>query len=890
MRVGGFETLAPVPPFPTGEPGFLQELKTWDIRQPHWNTEKEIPENTLPLAGCWQIKKSFPDPEGLLETAYAALDRFTRNHIPSGNGSVSVTAECDDALEYEAYTVAVSAEGITLRASCTEGMRRALYYLIDLCRSADMPALKYQHISRKPWLKNRISRCFFGPIKRPPFFRDELTDDIDYYPEPYLDRLAAEGVNGIWLTIVWKEMADTSFFPMDPKREQRIGKLKRTVEKCRRYGIKVWVFCIEPMSWTEQHVPPFEDMRGDCHFANIAHSFCIASENSKKYIRDTVYSIFRDTPHLGGMMLISLGERATSCLSYVYSSKQGKQACSGRCGMSNSQILNGVLSAIRQGIRDAGSDAQVLSWLYNPTAQQIPEWWFSLPEELDHEKILAFNFESGCSKAQDGRVYSGGDYWLSCPGPSDRFGRMAAAARGHCDFAAKIQVGCSHELATIPFMPVPGNLYEKYHAMKQLGITHVIQCWYFGNYPGLMNRAAGELAFENFEDTELDFLSRLAAPEWGNAYAPQIAEMWHRFGRAYSSYPLDIQFQYYGPMHDGVVWPLHLKQVMRSLPRSWKPDAAPAGDAVGESMINHDLNNTVILTRTLAEQWKIAAEILPELRRVFADDPARQRDCDLYEALELLFSSGARIMAFYQMRAALFSSPLGCHALLEEMRRIVHAEKAASARMIRLCESDCRLGYHSEAEVFKFYPAKLQWRIAELEKLDGVFDLLAGVSPERVKELLAWEGTVYRTGREYRGRTFVWRADVEKLDLKFTIKFDPVEKDNSPEYQFILLMDAAGTRFPMQFPVSDDGVPAGINDKGIGILIETGAAGEKIVRIPLSKINFAGEIFAGVLRTWKTPDGKFCHDVTPDGDYIWEDRLNLPGYFSPEKMCKLVIG
>ena len=32
----------------------------------------------------------------------------------------------------------------------------------------------YAPLTGKPWLENRISRCFFSPIKRPPFNRDEL--------------------------------------------------------------------------------------------------------------------------------------------------------------------------------------------------------------------------------------------------------------------------------------------------------------------------------------------------------------------------------------------------------------------------------------------------------------------------------------------------------------------------------------------------------------------------------------------------------------------------------------------------------------------------------------------------------------------------------------------
>ncbi|MBQ9501407.1 MAG: hypothetical protein IJU70_04530 [Lentisphaeria bacterium] len=868
----------------------MNELRQYDIRSPHWDVDAGIPVGSLGLAGKWCVKKSFPDPEGLLETAYGALDRFVAAHVPAGQGSVAVETRRDGNLEGEAYSIDVSASGIVLASSGTEGMRRALYALIDMCRSAAAPALEFGRILRRNWLKNRISRCFFGPIKRPPFFHDELTDDIDYYPEPYLDRLASEGVNGIWLTVVWKEVARTDFFPVDPLREKRIAKLRRTIEKCRRFGIKVWAFCIEPRSWTNDDPPPAgkEDMRGD-ESAGGLDAFCIASENSKKYIRDTVSSIFRDAPGLGGMMLISLGERATSCLSYVYSRKSGRQKCADRCGLTCSGILDGVLSCIRQGIRDAGSSAEVLSWLYNPYAWQIPEWWFTLPEELDEDKILAFNFESGCSKAQNGRVLAGGDYWLSCVGPSDRFGRMAASAKGHCEFAAKLQVGCSHELATVPFLPVPGNLYGKYRAMKTLGVKHVIQCWYFGNYPGLMNRAAGMLAFEDFSADEADFLRRLALPEWGRKHAGKVAAMWASFGEAYGNYPLDIQFQYYGPMHDGVVWPLHLKQVMRSLPRTWKPDAFSAGDAVGEALAGHGLESAVTLSRTLADGWSRAVSLLPELRRAFADDAARQRDCDLYEALDILFNSGARILEFYALRKALFAVSSGCGALLGRMREIVRMEKAASARMIELCRSDCRLGYHSEAEIFKFYPEKLAWRIAELEKLEPVFDLLAGISSEDIRALLAWEGPVFETGRAYRGRTFSWKAAREGMSLVFSLEFSPLPEGCSNETVYLYMMDGCGAAFPIVLTVSGAEHGFGHQQRGLGIRIVSGPEGTLRVEVPLEKIDYADTVFFGAARRWSDGGGSPVGDAVPAGEYDFEPRLNL-GTFSVEKMGKLVIG
>ena len=112
------------------------------------------------------------------------------------------------------------------------------------------------------------------------------------------------------------------------------------------------------------------------------------------------------------------------------------------------------------------------------------------------------------------------DYSLAYIGPSELFRHIAARNK---KVGAKLQVGCSHENASVPFIPVPGNLYEKYKTMHELGVYAAMQCWYFGNYPGLMNRAAGMLAREDFANSdEDDFLVRLARPEWGEK-APAVA-------------------------------------------------------------------------------------------------------------------------------------------------------------------------------------------------------------------------------------------------------------------------------------------------------------------------------------------------------------------------------
>lgn len=725
------------PPFPAGLPDFVN-----DLRKP------EIPRIRYQISDSpgFRLERSFPDPEGLLDTAFFQLERFWKTNGLEGEMPVIARQCCD--LSGEAWRIAVTDGAIILESAEIEGMRRALYGLTEALTNRPLPE-SCEHV---PWLRNRISRCFFGPIKRAPFFHDELTDDIDYYPEEYLQKLARDGVNGIWLTVVFREICRTQWFAEDPQAEQRRAKLRKTVERCRRYGIKVWAFAIEPIFWSPKNPPPPEhpEWVGPGSEQADWRTFCIQSPSAKEYLRQSTYSLFSEVPHLGGLMMISHGERPTSCLSSLYSLGENDRPCP-NCDMPVGKILKEVLGAMRSGMQEAAPEAEVLSWLYQPWAEQHGEWVFHLPDhldELDDKVILAYNCESGCSKRQAGKLRIGGDYWQSAR-PSDRFGRMAQAARGRCRFAAKLQVCCSHEMATVPFMPVPGMLYRKYKVLQDLGVTDVIQCWYFGNYPGMMNRAAGRLAFWDFKTgDETAFLTALAEPDWGE-HAGQVVKAWQKFDKAYDAYPVNILMQYYGPMHDGVVWPLHLRRVRQCLPRTWKPDFEPAGDTIGECLADFTLPEAAVMAQKIDRLWQQGMAELADL----APECGPENELALYEAIGLHFSAAADIFEFYRLRAMLVDG----RDVLAEMEEILQREIGITRRMLTLTALDSRLGYHSEAEVFKYFPAKLTWRLAELERVSAEDFPACRAAQDAAAWVLGQEETVCRPGIWYGDKRFRWR-------------------------------------------------------------------------------------------------------------------------------------
>ena len=870
------------PEFPKGEPRFLEDLSSWKIAVPHWDKEAVPAEGDLDMRSGFTVdRSSFPDPEGLLTSVYDHLDRF-RNSIAFPEGKAFVKAvKCDD-LTSESYRMKVEPAGVTIEAGNTEGARRGLYYFEEQFCASKGAFLPCGTTRRDNWLKNRISRCFFGPIKRPPFNIDELMNDIDYYPEPYLDRLAQEGINGLWLTVVFREICKTSFLPEDPDAERRREKLRRSVEKCRKFGIKLWTFAIEPASWTLKNPCPDDALKGpDCW--GPGNLFCPNSEKAARYLYECTNSLFKEVPHLGGLMLISVGERPTSCVSGGSFEGGFKLPCQKECKLSVDHIFAKVLNPMRQGIKDANPEAEMISWLYQPQPMQAHPWIYDLPKQLSEDIILAYNFESSCTKPQLGKVRVGGDYWLSCTGPSDRFGRMAEAARGHCAFAAKMQVGCSHEVATIPFVPAPGLLYRKYEQMRRNGVSHVIQCWYFGNYPGAMNRAAGALAYEDFSTNEEEFLTRLAAPEWGPR-AADMAKVWAALTKAYMEYPLGYEFQYYGPMHDGTVWPLHLKSVLRKLPRTWKPDYEPAGDAVGEFLNNFDLAETVVQSRRMSDAWNEGWQKFQTFAGEFKGDRAREMDAMLIEALNCHFLAGADIVEFYFLRNRMLDGKVNAERTVKILEEIVKRQIPVSDRMAELCESDPRLGYHSEAEVYKYFPEKLKWRSETLRQLlaNDFPALRQALSEGKTASEVLEEKAVLKCGTRYEGASFRWQADLEERYLKFTVEIDDTGKSPVEDAVIIFVGDRLAAQRPWNTHITlaphENVADALHRGCAQGKVERKGDKWEAVVRLPLALLPDGNCCRVGVERITLTADGKYFYHHFPEGEYDHDVRLQFGSY------------
>ncbi|MBR2440658.1 MAG: hypothetical protein IKB25_10715 [Lentisphaeria bacterium] len=748
---------------------FVEELKKAEKRS--FAIAGKSVKNPVSLANGVKVIEDAADEKGTLRTAYEDLNSFFKEvGIPAGD--YPIITRIKDCGPYDSFEIEITAEQCIIYGSSLEGIRRGICYLEDLILGNGEAVLEAGTVRKKAWVKQRISRCFFGPIRRPPHNRDELLDEYDYYPDAYLNRLAHEGINGLWLTVTFKDLCRTSFAPDYGKdAPKRLAKLRRTAEQCLRYGIKTYIFTIEPCSWdaNDPIIKNFPELAG-AKLPGGRFCFCPTSETARRYLYESVNYIFSAVPELGGMINISIGERSTTCLSSIHSEiewskEEGTEVKCPRCGhLPHNEIIFNSVSAMTAGMRAASSEAEFISWNYIPNAFEQQDWAYTL-SKMPEGATPMWNFESGGTEEQLGKKRIGGDYWLSYVGPSERFIRFAEQCPEGVKPGAKLQVGCSHELATVPYVPVPGLLYRKYREMYKLGVDTVMQCWYFGNYPGIMNKAAGLLSFEDFSSDEYAFLSELLRPEWGK-YTDTVAEVYQKCSEAYSNYPLSNMIQYYGPFHDGVVWPLYCNEQNLPLAPTWQTNYPVSGDTIGEALENHTLEEVTELSRRLSSGWSDAVAKLLSLKQVFSPYPERLRDIDLLHVLELHFIAGYDIFQFYSER----SKNCGVTPL---MREILQRQIKVSREVAELCRKDSRIGFHSEAENYKYFPEKLEARALMLKQE------LISPEPECSTLVPAGDG---RT--EHKADGFSWHLEYEENDL--LIEVDLYGKSDSDQIMVTL--------------------------------------------------------------------------------------------------------
>jgi hypothetical protein len=733
-------TIAPDPPH-MSDWTFIDQFRIFP-RTTQRKRPKRCPVDQVDLSQGVNLEALPGGTASLLETAYCDFARFLSDLQVPNNCGHNINFKLDETLPQETFVLEVKKTGSSIRVSDIEAARRAIYFLMDELVSSEGAFLPVKTFRREPFVKIRISRCYFGPKKRPPLskdelmakpnykdilandpeYRDELVDGFDYFPEAYLSRLARDGINGLWLVGYFNEICKSEIIPeYGEDSDVRLKRLREIVEKCGRYGIKIYIFCMEPSGFGGRI--PLEVLNAhpelSGNHAGSAHFFCTSTDKGRAYIEESTYYLFSQVPGLGGLINLCVGERQTNCCSgYIIG---GVENHCPRCSKRKpAEVVGEVLEIMKRAMARANPDAELIAWPYSQYIAWGEENTVEAVNYTPDDVILIHNFESRGRVEQLNRERVLDDYWLAYPGPSQLFKDCAnAAMKNNSRFGAKIQTSCSYELATVPFVPVPGILYKKYKAMRELNVSTVMQNWLIGSCPSVMTQAAGLLSFESFPKTETAFLLKLAAIDWGEN-AKNVATAWKLFQKAYENYPYARVFSYYSPMNAGVVWPLFLQPQDKELYPPFRANRPPCGDRIGECLMDEfTLEEAITLCGKMTLYWSKGLKLLNDISGNFSEDEARQKDIGVAHAIGIQIRSSYNILTFYYLREEMAWS----HSfdkkkkLLDKLKKIVYEEIQNTQKLYELASHDSRLGFQADSECHIYFPAKLAWRLEQLEQL-----------------------------------------------------------------------------------------------------------------------------------------------------------------------------
>ena len=691
--------------------------------EPFSELNKQALEQEIKLDSSWQIVC-----ENNNETMNFAADDlhyFLKCHtgdelklIDKDNDGKNIVLLLDDALtEYksESYCLKIMSQKIIITGVDGSGVMYGVFRLQEIMRRNHAAIVKLGEYSSSPMLKNRISR---SPSA---FFHGVELDYIDSaYTDNYLQKMAHYYINGIWLHAHMRDLVKTKLFPDLGNNAITYMKLIRRIsERAAKYGIKIFIYCQEPMGMHKNN--PFWDNNLDIqgHFAETKNSYamCTSTQKVKDFLFEGTKQLFNELPELGGLIVISSSEFNSHCFIGV---ETNCKRCKQRTKV---DVTTEVLNLMNAGAKAAREDAEIIAWNWS--------WWTyqdKIINKLDDSINIIADFERGANRSFDGIEHILDEYSLSYIGPSERFMEVVGQVGNKRKIYGKLQLGVTHEIATVPYFPVKQIIAQKFHNMKKLELEGIMECWNFGNILSRNIEVSNLLAWENDYQTTSEILKPIAARDFGEVASDDFVEAWQKFCDATDHYPFDIPFIYYGALNYGGAYPLIFEKLNKKPPSSWhlfgeieyQQDFAVSyssewGDDIDVLCAEFGRECSIDSFRLMTSEWGRGVEIMrnalakvPELLKTNA-----KSEINVCTAIYSQFVSTYNFLYFINLRDIMIKTEKISHkrSLLYKLRKIALDEIENALTLKECATTDNRLGFHGEAFGYFYNAEKIDKKI-----------------------------------------------------------------------------------------------------------------------------------------------------------------------------------
>lgn len=576
-----------------------------------------------------------------------------------------------------------------------------------------------------------------------PFSDDEIMSAPECFSETRLRRIAASGFNAVWLRGRLRQLMRSTKLPElnDPEADLRRQNIKWLIERAAGHGLGVYLFFNEPLAlpaddpFWNQH-PDFKGQlheEGPADDRRLMASLCVSHPQVQAFFDEVTAELLTEITGLAGVILITASEHHSHCWShyarfslddgYVIDSREpmGCERCRDR---EPAELVGQLAGTWVKAAAQASPCPRVLAWNWSWSM------WYAEPqaeviEALPAEAELLVDWERGGTRPWFDRQIMVDEYALSYAGPSQRFERSWERARQRgLPVHAKLQLGTTHELATVPNLPVIPTLHRKCTGLNAHEINGFMGCWNFGCMPTLNTFAIGLFASDPRKyESERVFFHDLIARYFGEADEQAIVSAWRDFCEALTHYPFSIRTLYKSPINYAVAFPLTSRYEDAPLARSWVKDRW--GDRLEEFLGPFTLEEMTRGFEAMVPHWRRGLEAyraaLSSSEGADQEQAAhRHEELSCAEMIHLHFQAMVNLLQFHQWRKAkleaLALSP-PCEVPLDDSARMIiqrHIDVARAA--LPLASADARLGYHQEPQAYLYDRAMLEAAIEQMQQ------------------------------------------------------------------------------------------------------------------------------------------------------------------------------
>ena len=565
----------------------------------------------------------------------------------------------------------------------------------DFVRQLSIPlatGFRHKHVDEANTREEQQQRIVYSYVA---VYGDPLlTPELNPYPDGLLQRLAAVGINGVWLQGLLRDLAPggATFPEFGQNHQERLENLRSLVARAREHGIGVYLYLNEPRAMPAEFFQAHPELAGVR--SGELTALCTSQPAVRQWMGDALAYVFREVPDLAGVYAITASENLTNCASH------GDWSSCPRCqDRTDADVIAEVNAVIEAGVHRGNPHAKVLlsDWGWKGHGD-APDIIAKLPKAA----CLMSVSEWSLPIERGGVASQVGEYSISAVGPGPRATRhWGLAQQAGLQRGTEIQFNNTCELASIPYLPVMDLVAEHCQNLAPQQLDAMLIGWTMGGYPSPNFRVAQEINKSPQAGTAAA-LDAVAHQRYGPEGAPHARRAWTLFSEGFREYPFHISVVYTSPVQWGPANPLYLAKTNYSA-TMW---GIPYDDLAGwrgpypPEVFTSQFEQVVQGWEAGLAELSQAVEKAPSDRRADAE-----ADLRFAQAATLHFAGVANQSAFVHARDTLASGADKLTAeevtkLRQEMQRRVKAELSLSKRLYALAQVDSHLGFEPSCQYF----------------------------------------------------------------------------------------------------------------------------------------------------------------------------------------------